>query len=114
MAAYFKSDWNYGNAIHYANMILGRIALQEGKINRAKEYLLKSGNTPGSPQLKSFGPNMSLAEELLKQGEINVVLEYLELCEKFWWFIFRAKSIRKWRKKIKEGEIPQFRKHLEY
>ena len=46
---------NYGNVIHNANQILGRCALREGKLADAKEYLLKAGATPGSPQLNSIG-----------------------------------------------------------
>jgi len=38
--------------------------LKEGKVEDAKHYLLEAGKTPGSPQLNSFGPDMSLAEEL--------------------------------------------------
>ena len=39
---------------------------------------------PGSPQLNSFGPIMSLAEELLEQGEPDTVLEFFAECRKFW------------------------------
>lgn len=82
-AQQFKSDWNYGNALHKGNIILGRVALQKGNIAGAKEHLLTAGQTPGSPQLNSFGPNMTLAKELLEKGEREVVLTYLESCGKF-------------------------------
>jgi len=32
----YKGDWNYGNAIQDANLVLGRIAVREGKIEAAK------------------------------------------------------------------------------
>src|SRR5215204_2187295 len=32
-AASFKQDWNYGNAIHVANLVLGRVALVSGELN---------------------------------------------------------------------------------
>jgi tetratricopeptide (TPR) repeat protein len=80
----FKNDWNYGNALHKGNIILGRIALQRGDIAGAKEDLLAAGQTPGSPQLDSFGPNMTLAKELLEKGERDAVLTYLQSCGKFW------------------------------
>ena len=35
----------------------------------AAEYLLKAGATSGSPQLDSFGPNMSLAKDLLGKDQ---------------------------------------------
>lgn len=80
----YKGDWNYGNAIHYGNLILGRLALKAGDTDGAKQYLLEAGKTPGSPQLNSFGPNMALAKELLEKGEADTVLEYFQLCAKFW------------------------------
>ena len=62
-----KSDWNYGNALHKGNIVLGRIALERGDIAGAKEHLLAAGQTPGSPQVGSFGPNTTLAKELLEK-----------------------------------------------
>lgn len=38
----------------------------------------------GSPQLKSFGPSMGLAKELVRDGEKEAVIEYLKLCAQFW------------------------------
>src|SRR3954449_815428 len=72
-------DWNHGNAIHHANIVLGRIALKNGDLTHAKQALLNAGRTKGSSQLDSFGPNMSLAEELLEKGEKDTVLQYFRL-----------------------------------
>src|SRR5215204_6322611 len=74
----WKKDWNYGNAIHAANVVLGRIALINKEPDKAKAYLLKAGKTPGSPQLNTFGPDMLLASEMLKRGETETVLEYFD------------------------------------
>ena len=63
-----ERDWNYGNAIHQGHLILGRLALMDGNVQQAKEELIAAGNTPGSPQLNSFGPNMTLAKELLEKA----------------------------------------------
>jgi hypothetical protein len=83
-APQYRNDWNYGNAVFHGNSILGRVALQQGNVSLAKQYLLSTGNTPGSPQLNSFGPNVTLAKELLEKGETPAVLKFLALCRSFW------------------------------
>jgi hypothetical protein len=107
-----EGDWNYGNAIHHANNTLGRIALKKGDTKKADEYLLKAGRTPGSPQLDSFGPNMSLAKELLEAGEKETVLQYFELCRKFW--KMGDTRLDDWNKEVKAGQVPQFGANLIY
>ena len=57
----FKDNWNYGNAIHHANTILGLVEVKKGDIDSAENFLSESGNTPGSPQLDSHGPSFCLA-----------------------------------------------------
>jgi len=110
-----RTHWNYGNAIHHANIFLGRIALKNGDIEAAKAYLINAGNTPGSPQLNSFGPNMSLAKELLEIGEISVVLMYFDLREKFWQLQFQEMfGFHAWRSQIKNGQIPDFKANMAY
>jgi TonB family protein len=79
-----KSDWNYGNAVYDGNMVLGLVALRHSNLAEARHYLLESGKTPGSPQLDSFGPDLTLAQELLKRGERDAVLEFLTLLKGFW------------------------------
>jgi hypothetical protein len=37
-----QGDWNYGNAVQAANLVLGRIAVREGGIDDAKLYLLRA------------------------------------------------------------------------
>ena len=114
IAAQNKDNWNYGNAIHVANTLLGLVALKKNNIEKAKEYLISAAQTPGSPQLRSFGPNMLLARELLKKGETEVVLNYIQMCKSFWFWLFRWVKMCKWNKKIKKGEIPNFRAHNYY
>jgi hypothetical protein len=65
----FQYDWNYGNAIHYANLVLGRIALRRGDTSSATRYLFRAGGTPGSPQIADYGPDMTLARELLEHAK---------------------------------------------
>ncbi len=104
------SGWNAGINIHHGNIVLGRLALREGNIEEAKKHLLAAGKTPGAPTLNSFGPNMSLALELLEAGERDVVLEYFELCSKFW----DREELDVWTKEVKEGRIPGFGANLRY
>ena len=99
-----------GQGIHDANLVLGRLALRDGGIDEAKEYLLAAGRTSGSPRLNSFGPNMSLAKDLLEQGEYEVVLEYFELCDLFW--EMDQGRLEKWRRQVKRFLIPDFGANL--
>lgn len=102
----YRDSWNYGNAVHKAHIALGRLALRRGDIPNAIEELLLAGQTPGSPQLDSFGPEMILAFELLKVGEIDAVLDYFTLCERFW--EMGDERLSAWRKVVESGEIPRF------
>jgi len=79
-AAKNADDPNYGNAIYNGNMALGRVALRQGDVTKVGKLLLEAGRTPGSTQLNSFGPDMTLAQELLEKGEREVVLQYFALC----------------------------------
>jgi hypothetical protein len=112
LAPQFRSDWNYGNAIQDGNLVLGRIAVREGRIEDAKMYLLKAGNGPGSPQMDTFGPNMSLAKDLLEKGERDTVLQYFGICRKFW--TMDNGNLDQWSKEVKAGEIPDFGANLVY
>ena len=62
-------------------MVLGEVALRNGNIADAAQYLIASGKSSGSPALDSFGPNLSLAKALL---EVDVVLKFFDLCKAFW------------------------------
>jgi len=95
--------WDEGNLIHEANTVLGRLALKDGDMAKAKEYLIASASISGSPQLDSFGPtSMTLAKEMLDKGERDAVVQYLELCGKFW----NKEMTDTWISDIKSGKIP--------
>ncbi len=104
LASGFKSNWNYGNAIHNGNSILGQVALQKGDVQKAKNCLLEAGRTPGSPQLNSFGPKMVLAQALLERGERDTVSEYLTLCKAFW--KLDQGRLDSWSNTIRNGGTP--------
>jgi hypothetical protein len=108
----FKNSWNYGNALHKGNIVLGRVALLHGDLPNAKDHLLAAGAIPGSPQLDSFGPNMTLAKELLEKGERDTVVAYLQACGKFW--KMGAGRLQGWIGTIKSGGIPDFGENLVY
>ena len=101
--------WNLGNRIHHGHMTLGRIALAEGNLEEAKNRLLKAGQTPGSPQLNSFGPEMDLAKALLERGEKDVVVRYFELCSEFWNHDRATAKLAEWTELAKSGKVPDFR-----
>lgn len=109
----YPKDWNYGNAVFYSNMVLGRVALSRDKnVTLAKSSLLAAAQTPGSPQLNSFGPNMSLAKDLLTLGERDTVLDYFTLCRKFW--KLSPGKLDEWTATVKGGGIPNFGANLAY
>jgi tetratricopeptide (TPR) repeat protein len=110
LAEGFKDSWNYGNAIHNANLVLGICAYDTGDFEAAKACLEKAGNSPGSPQLNSFGPNMQLAKRLLNTGEYESVLSYLDSCEKFW--KSGGEWLRIWKQKVSNKQVPKFYMHL--
>lgn len=105
-------DWNFGNAVHYGNMVLGQVALREGNLLVAENYLLKSGAIVGSPQLNTFGPNMTLAKELIEAKRPDAVLQYFELCAQFWAMSRGRLAI--WAKEVENGEMPDFKANLLY
>jgi thiol-disulfide isomerase/thioredoxin len=102
----YPNDWNYGNAIHWGNIVLGRVAFRDGKVDEAARRLLAAGATKGSPQLNSFGPDFELARELVNKGQTAPVLEYLELVRKFW--KMDRGALDYWASAIRDGGVPTF------
>jgi hypothetical protein len=112
LAPKFSRNWNFGNAIHDSHMVLGRVALASGDVELAKTELLAAGRTPGSPQLDSFGPNMSLARDLLRAGEQDAVLSYFRECSRFW--ELGERDLRVWAFTAKLHLPPSFGANLIY
>ncbi|HEU4662838.1 MAG TPA: hypothetical protein VFS55_02275 [Dokdonella sp.] len=105
-------DWDYGNTVQNVNIVRGRMALRMGNKAEAKQRLLAAGRSPGSPQMNSFGPNMSLANDLLQVGERDIVIEYLALCRVFW--VSGRPKLDQWTEDIRAGRSPQFGPNLIY
>lgn len=82
----------------------------EDDVALARHHLVEAGRVEGSAPLGSFGPNMSLAAELLERGEKDVVLEYFELCSKFW----PSEKLADWAAMVKGGRMPDFGGNLVY
>ena len=120
VAKRFPCNWNFGNAIHNANSVLGLIALSNGRKAEAVSYLSAAGATPGSPQLDTFGPSLLLARELALAGEYRAVASYLGSIRRFW----KAKDkspkgllypsfadpdpISTWIAELNKGRVPDF------
>ncbi len=112
-ASNYRTNWNYGNAVCSGNLILGRVALtRDNNVSQAESYLLAAGKTPGSPQLDSFGPSMTLAKEMLLAGERDAVVDFLDECGNFW--KSGADTLSDWKKTIRNGETPNFGSNLNY
>jgi hypothetical protein len=115
------NDWNYGNIVYEADEVLGRVALREGKFEEARRYLRAAGQTPGSPQLNSFGPQFTLARELLEHGEQpdrDAVVAFLDDVARFWaapdkvpdhqkpMALKNKEQIESWKDQVRAGKIP--------
>jgi tetratricopeptide (TPR) repeat protein len=107
-----RNNWSYGDAIHKGNLILGRIAVREGRLADAVTLLRASRDTPGSPVLDSFGPNMSLARDLVERGETEAVLAYFEMCRVFW--KMGGSRLDAWTQAVQAGNVPNFGANLRY
>lgn len=112
LADKYKDNWNYGNAIHDGNMILGIVEVHNNDIKKAKSYLFKAGAAPSSPQLQVYGPNMMLADILLDAGEDDAVISYFQSVKKMW--INNEGRLDSWIASVKGGAKPYFGINLPY
>jgi tetratricopeptide (TPR) repeat protein len=103
-------DISEGQHFHDGHVVLGRVALKDGEVEKAKAHLLQAGRTPGGGTLTSFGPNMTLAKELSEKGEFETVIEYLELCRSFW----PDPKLNRWIQTLQDGKVPNFGANLNY
>jgi hypothetical protein len=106
-------DYN-GDArlFHHGNTVLGLLAVENGDVLKASQHLIEAGSVTGSATLNSFGPDMTLARQLLEHGQSNVVLEYLSLCSRFW--EHDRGRLDSWVEVIEQGGIPDFGSNERY
>lgn len=105
LAAVYRCNWNFGNAIHETNRVLGLVSLKGGDIDAAADYLLKAGKSTGSPQLDTFGPELDLANQLLQLGKVDAVKSYLKDIKSFW--EMNNGQVDTWLAEIEKGGKPQ-------
>ncbi len=96
--------WNYGNAIHHSHTIISLVKFERNQIDSAKNHLVKSSKTPGSPQLDSFGPTLMLAQKLADHGEIQSCIKYLKNCSQFW--KMDNGKVSTWLNQLENGNVP--------
>lgn len=108
----YEENPMHDTVIHHAHTILGRIAISNNNIEIAKEHLLASADVSFSPTLQSFGPSMSLAYELFKQGEKDIVVRYLILSKQFW--DLGANKLDEWISTINDNGEPNFGENINY
>ena len=105
-----KDNWglfdrytNEGGMLNEYHTLMGRHALREGEREQAIEHLLLSAEVKRpSATMKSFGPNTTLARELLLKSEDEAVLAYLDRIARFW----KAEHAALWKDKIAQGKTP--------
>lgn len=104
LAAIYRCNWNYGNAVHDANRYLGLVSLKEGDVDQAAAYLVEAGKSTGSPQLDTFGPDLDLANALVQAGKTDAVKTYLAEVKTFW--TMDNGQITRWTAEINQGKKP--------
>lgn len=76
--------------------------------------MIAAAHTPGSPQLNSFGPNLSLTNDLLQGGKSEIVVEYLELCKEFWNSNPILADVEAWIVLIRGAITPDFSRNMHF
>jgi tetratricopeptide (TPR) repeat protein len=100
-------DETQGGILHEYHTMIGRHMLRDGHPEEAKKHLLLSIDVEPTSVMKSFGPNMSLALDLLMEGEKETVITYLDGCTEFW----KKEPVQLWKAKIRNNKMPSLNIH---
>jgi len=93
--------------LNYSSHLLrGRIAVNEGDLNEANAQLLDSLKLLND--VKLFGPNMNLAQDLLAKDQKQSVLNYLDKCKVIWKNPEILRDLSGFRQSIVEGKAFAF------
>lgn len=104
-----KESWAYGEVVHWANVVVGHLALKVKRTDLAEKYLLRAGRVPSSPRMNVRGPDLSLVKALLALGRRETVLAYLDLCKAFWAAGKEKGTIARWVRQLKSDQDPDFK-----
>jgi len=100
----FGKDFEYPNAVYYSHIVLGRINVREGRLDEAEAHLISAALVP---VIDARAPNVQLAEELLRRGRRDVVLQYLDTYYTHS-LTGRRNMVPIWKKQIRDGRIPNW------
>ncbi len=98
----YKKSWDYGNYLHYRYIIAGAVALEKGQVDDACKSLIQASTIQTSPQLRTFGPDVRLADKLLARGRRESVVKYLANVQRFW--TTQRNRLMDWIDRLNRGE----------
>jgi len=104
--AQHKTSWNYGNAIHHGNLVIGQDRTQARRLGRGKSPPAESRRHSGFTPTELFWTEHDAGQGALEKHEKDVVLEYFMKCEKFW--EMRGQKLAEWKTLVKQDRIPDF------
>jgi len=110
LAPKYRAHPGYGTAMYMANMTLGALALHGKDTKKAVEYLKKASRAPVSEELAYSagivsGLHWHLARDLLKQGQRQAVLDFLDRMAQT--NIAERAELREAAAQIRRGETPK-------
>ena len=103
---------NWSDVPEHVAVVEGRLALLDGDWAAARGRLLASARVLTAPTQLSFGPNMTLARDLLATGDTATVRVYFDALDTTW--TDGAETVAEWRGALDRGAAPDFGANLIY